>query len=186
MGAKDRTHWDERYRAHGGPAEPSAFLVELDGLLPRHGRALDVAGGAGRNGLWLARRGLDVTVVDISPVALALAGQRAAQEGLEVGLVTADLEGQGLRPGPWDVVTWFHYLDRRLLGEVGGVLAGGGWLVVECATRLNLLRHARPGPLHVLEPGELPGLVPGLVVVSHQEGWFDNHHDARLVARRPG
>src|SRR5205814_5476112 len=73
MSTEDRTRWDARYQAAAPARRPAAFLTALEGELPRSGRALDVAGGAGRNALWLARRGLEVTLVDIAPSALALA-----------------------------------------------------------------------------------------------------------------
>lgn len=50
----DREKWNARYREEGPPSPPSPFLVGLDDLLPRRGRALDVAGGTGRHALWLA------------------------------------------------------------------------------------------------------------------------------------
>lgn len=66
--------WDDRYAA----AElvwsrgPNVFVEEFAQDLPA-GRALDVAGGEGRNALWLAERGWDATVVDFSEVALSRA-----------------------------------------------------------------------------------------------------------------
>jgi hypothetical protein len=51
-------------------------------------------------------------------------------------------------------------------------------------TRSNLERHTRPDPRHLLEDGELPGLVPGLEIVRYEEGWTEQgRHEARLVAR---
>src|SRR5215211_7845992 len=73
----DREKWNARFREQRQLASPSPFLLELDGILPRRGRALDVAGGAGRHAIWLARRGLEVTLVDISDVALDIARRQA-------------------------------------------------------------------------------------------------------------
>ena len=67
MSQADRQKWNDKYAAgFPMPREPAAVLVGLDRFLPRRGRALDVAGGAGRHGIWLAQRGLDVTIADIS------------------------------------------------------------------------------------------------------------------------
>ncbi len=177
MSDADRARWDARWREKGAPGEPSPFVLSLDAILPRRGRALDVAGGAGRHAMWLARRGLEVTLVDISPVALAMA------EG--VTTVAADLEHEPLPAGPWDVILCFHYLDRRLFEAWPRLLAPGGLLVFVQATRSNLQKHEHPPARFLLEDGELARLVQGLEVVRLEEGWLDEgRHEARLVARR--
>jgi SAM-dependent methyltransferase len=187
MAAADRDRWNARYRDEEPVWEPSPFVVALGTLLPARGRALDVAGGAGRHALWLARRGLDVTLADVSDVALALAAGRARSEGLRIATVQIDLEAAPLPAGPWDVVVCAHFLHRPLLAALAAALAPGGLLAVALATRSNLKVHPRPGPEHVLEDGELPTLVRGLDVVSYEEGWLESgRHEARLVARRAG
>src|SRR4051794_31778139 len=105
MAETDRQRWDARYRDRGARAgNPSPFLAALDGLLPREGRALDVAGGAGRDALWLARRGLDVTLADISGVALEMARARAEAERLPLRTLAIDVESEAFPAGPWDLV----------------------------------------------------------------------------------
>jgi SAM-dependent methyltransferase len=186
MVADDHTKWNERYRTEGrGTQEPAPFLLSLAGLLPARGRALDVAGGTGRNSLWLARRGLDVTLVDISDVALALARNAAESWGLSLRTECLDLETGPFPPGPWDVILCIHFLSRRLYESASGLLAKAGLLIIEQPTRSNLRRHSRPSARYVLEDGELPRLVPDLEVLQCEEGWFDGgQHTARLVARR--
>ena len=185
MPENDRTKWNARYREEEIPRTPSSFLTGLDALLPRRGRALDVAGGAGRNALWLARRGLSVTLADVSDVALEAASRAAAADGLSLATLRVDLEEAPLPAGPWDLVVCTYFLHRPLFAAFPAALAPGGWLVFAHATRRNLERHARPGPAFVLEEGELASLVRGLRVVQLAEGWFEEgRHEARLVARR--
>jgi len=187
MSDGDRKRWEERYQTVGAHLhEPSSFLVSLDDVLPRAGRALDVAGGAGRHAVWLAQRGLAVTVCDISETALSLANAAAAAANLSVETVALDLEQAPLPAGPWAVVLSFHYLQRDLFERWPLVLAPGGLLVFVQQTRSNLERHPKPGSSHLLADGELPGLVRGLEVLRYEEGWLDeDRHEARLVARRP-
>jgi tellurite methyltransferase len=188
MSTEDREKWDARYREREAPAAPSSFLVGLDALLPRRGRALDVAGGAGRNALWLARRGLTVTLADVSGVALAQASRAAREEGLSLATVQVDLEAAPFPEGPWDVIVCTYYLHRPLFAAFPAALAPGGWLAFAHATRKNLERHPRPGSAYVLEEHELETLVSGLEeleIVQLAEGWFEEgRHEARLVARK--
>jgi tellurite methyltransferase len=186
MSDADRDKWDARYRTQGAEsAVPSPFLASLD--LPAPGRALDVAGGAGRNALWLARRGWDVTLVDISAEGLALA--RTAASDLPVTFLCADLEREPLPTGPFDLVVSCYFLRRELFAAFSEVLAPAGLLVYEQPTRSNLQRHARPPAGFLLEDGELPALIQGLEIVRHEEGWFgegdEARHLARLLARKP-
>ena len=89
------------------------------------------------------------------------------------------------RPGPWDLIVCVRFLWRPLFAIIPEALSPGGVLVVAHPTRSNLARHERPGPRHLLEDGELPGLVRSLEIVRYEEGWTEeNQHDARLVARR--
>jgi SAM-dependent methyltransferase len=185
MAASDRERWNARYREADAPEAPSPFLLAQDELLPRRGRALDVGGGAGRHALWLARRGLDVTLADVSDVALARAAEEARRQGLQLATVQVDLEAEPLPAGPWDLVVCTYFLHRPLFARIEAALAPGGLLVVAHATRTNLERHPRPGPRHVLEDRELPRLVARLEVLRYEEGWLDaGRHEARVVARR--
>jgi Thiopurine S-methyltransferase (TPMT) len=65
------TRWEARFATpdYGFGKEPNYFLKSCRPLLARHGRALAVADGEGRNGVWLAEQGLDVLSLDFSPTA---------------------------------------------------------------------------------------------------------------------
>jgi tellurite methyltransferase len=164
--------------------EPSRFLLAQAALLPSGGRALDVAGGAGRHALWLARRGFDVTICDIAPTALTLAREAAQREGLRLETVELDLELAPLPSGPWDVIVSFDYLQRDLFARFPELLAPEGVLIFAQPTRSNLERHPKPGSTFLLEDGELRSLVQGLELLHYEESWLDDRHEARLVARR--
>jgi tellurite methyltransferase len=176
---KDRQKWNARYREEEATLEPSPFLASLAEVIPRSGRALDVAGGSGRNAVWLERQGLSVTVADISDKGLA----RAAARGLATALVDFDVDP--LPPGPWDVILCSHFLHRPLFREFPAALAPGGLLIVAHPTLRNLTRHAHPSREYLLGEGELEELARGLEVVSSAEGWVESgKHEARLVARK--
>src|SRR5262245_4480723 len=130
MSLFDRQKWDTKYSAEVAPREPSAIFQELSRHLPTNGRALDVAGGAGRNAIWLARRGLDVTIADVSARGLALASERAAEAGVRITTAVADLQDGPFPTGPWDLILSVCYLWRPLFEIYPHALAPGGLLVV--------------------------------------------------------
>lgn len=132
MSAGERERWDEKYRSgsYARRPHPTALLVEH---LPRApGGALDVACGAGRNSLFLAARSWRVDGIDISPVGLARAQERAAEEGLGVRWIEADLDDpEALPAGPYDLIVMVRYVNRHLLPHLLTRLAPGGVLLVE-------------------------------------------------------
>ena len=182
-----RGRWNRRYQGGDVTQEPDPFVVAQATRLPRTGCALDVAGGAGRHAIWLARRGLDVTLIDVSDEACALATKRADTAGVAVAVVRTDLDVDPLPPGRWDVVLVVRYLDREVIAAAPDLLAPGGLFVFTQPTLRNLERHDRPERPWLLEPGELAGLVRGLrdvEVVELTEGWTpEGRHEARVVLR---
>jgi SAM-dependent methyltransferase len=188
VSAADRERWNARWlerERDGDRSPPAAWIVSLDPVLPRRGRALDIAGGAGRHAIWLARRGLDVTLVDVSEEGLRLAAAAAGEAGVSIDLRRVDLEAEPLPAGPWDLVLCFHYLQRSLFPPIAAALAPGGLLVFCHQTRANLERHPRPGSEYLLDDGEALRLTAGLEIVCHEEGWHEEgRHEAHLVARR--
>lgn len=87
--------WSTRYRNAGDDylfgIEPNHFLARRADLFAQGHSALSVADGEGRNSVWLAEQGLDVTAVEISPIAVAKARKLAAGRGVKVEFVLADL-----------------------------------------------------------------------------------------------
>ena len=113
-----RAYWNQRYAEEPWTEEPSSWLTRNTDILPQSGRALDIAGGTGRNALWLAARGWQVTVVDVSDIALKLAAVRAEELDLHLITMLGDLSTDPLPDGPWNLVMVFHYLDRELLSRI--------------------------------------------------------------------
>lgn len=88
----DAEIWDERYLEKPllWSAEPNRFVAGvLADLAP--GTAVDVACGEGRNAVWLAEQGWEVTGVDFSSVALERARAMAAERRVDVEWVQADV-----------------------------------------------------------------------------------------------
>ena len=163
MSAEDRERWNARY-AEGAFSErtwPSALLAEWTDRLP-HGKALDVACGAGRNALHLARSGWAVTAVDISGVALERGARDARAEQLDIEWVEADLELAELPvPGPFDVIVLFRYVNLPLIRALPELLAPGGWLMVEEHLHAPDAENGPSNPAFRVEPGALKDALTG-------------------------
>ncbi len=182
MGTKEKWNrlWAERGHATTGH---TGFLDRVQHLLPERGRALDLAGGAGRNATWLAARGLDVRICDIAEQGLALARTLADERGVKLHTELRDVEALGPPPGPWDLVLVVHFLHRPIFDALE--LSPGGILVFVQPTERNLERHERPSRRFLLQEGELRGLLGSYRVLHFEEDWgAEGRHEARVVAQR--
>ena len=127
--------WDRRYAEPRlvWSAEPNRFLAEeAGGLAP--GRALDLACGEGRNAVWLAGRGWDVTGVDFSAVAIDKARRMAAEAGVAARFVRADLADHVPEPASADLVALVYLqvpepLRTTVLGRAAAAMRPGGTLL---------------------------------------------------------
>ena len=199
--------WDQRYAEPGFAygREPNEFLVHavnhIIGLGERRGAALCLAEGEGRNALFLASLGFEVTAVDSSSVGLAKANSLAKERGLSLHTVVADLAEFVVAPGHFALIVsiWCH-LPGPLRASVHGAcvrgLCPGGALVLEAYTPAQLaFQTGGPRDLGLLMSldelrGELRGLewVHGVEIEREvHEGVF--HHGkssvVQVVARAP-
>ena len=185
MAPGDRERWNARYGGAAPQPAPSPLLDEADSLLPRSGRGLDLAGGTGRHALWMARRGLTVTLAEVSDVAAARAAALAAAQGVHLSHTLLDLESEPFPAGPWDLIVCAYFLYRPLFQAAAQALGPGGVLAVVHPTLRNLERNPKPGAAFLLAEGELPGLAAGLEVLRFDEGWRPGgQHEAWLLARK--
>ncbi len=143
--------WDERYGVDGFAygTEPNDFLREVAPRLKK-GRVLSLGEGEGRNAVFLAGQGFDVTGVDGSRVGLEKARRLAAERGVRLETVQADLADFTITPGAWDAIVsiWCH-LPRAVRAAVHAQvvkgLAPGGAFVLE-AYRPKQLEYKTGGP----------------------------------------
>jgi SAM-dependent methyltransferase len=105
-GNPDFDRWQTRYAAadYLFGKEPNAFLRASAPLLPTSGTALAVADGEGRNGVFLAERGLDVLSIDFSPHAQAKARALAAERGVTLRVEQANVLTWAWPAGTFDVI----------------------------------------------------------------------------------
>ena len=123
--------------AHARPGfstQPNALLLStVEGRVP--GRALDVGMGQGRNSVFLALKGWEVTGFDVSDTGLSAARQNASAAGVKVNAVLKSNEEFDYGTAQWDliVITYepFPVSDARYVLRLLGALRQGGLLVIE-------------------------------------------------------
>jgi tellurite methyltransferase len=180
--------WDERYRqGRTMPDEPATLLVENLSLLPKGGKALDIAMGTGRNALYLASLGFGVTGIDLSAVAVEKCRQKAERLDLPVEALVADLEHHPLPTEEYDLIVNFYYLQRSLAPQIVAALKPGGVLVFESFTIDHLQFGWGPkSPDNLLRPGELRQMFAGLEMLLYHEGVIQGDRGPKAVARLIG
>jgi SAM-dependent methyltransferase len=140
----DAAFWNDRYSAADyvyGTA-PNEFIAEIADRIPA-GPVLCLAEGEGRNAVFLAGRGHEVTAVDQSATGLAKARQLAAKHGRALHTIVADLSTFHIAPNSWaGIVTTFGHLPSVLRREVyAGAVRGlidGGVFALEAYTPAQL------------------------------------------------
>ena len=154
----DRIKWDERYsgKEYMFKLTPSRLLAgSIDQIcsLVQGRRALDIACGEGRNAIFLTQRGFEVDAVDISERGLERARTRAAELGLQVNFIQADLEQYRLQQ-VYDLIINFNFLLRPLIPAMFDSLAPGGVILMETILNAPTLEEGHTGKF-LLQPGEL-------------------------------
>jgi cyclopropane fatty-acyl-phospholipid synthase-like methyltransferase len=130
---------------------PNYFLASCKPLLPASGRALAVADGEARNGVWLAEQGLDVLSIDFSPSAQQKAQKLAKERGLTIAFERADVHAWRYPEAAFDVVaeifTQFSSPADRSLKWAGmrKTLKPGGLLIIQGYTPKQL-QYRTGGP----------------------------------------
>lgn len=145
--------WDRRYAQpdYLFGTEPNAFLARQIGRLQPGWRALAVADGEGRNGVWLAEQGLSVRSIDSSAVAQDKARSLARARGVEMEVDLVDLDAWTWPQAEFDLVAAIFIqfappdLRARLFADMARALKPGGLLLLE-GYRPEQIAYGTGGP----------------------------------------
>src|ERR1700682_1072848 len=136
-----RARWDIKYE-QGLPSltEPDPFFISAyerfvnpSGAKP--GVALDLAGVLGRHALWLASRSWQVSVVDVSDVAIGKLSQAALELTVKLALLVGDAAEYKLETAHFDLIAVFYPLDRSLFPRIVSALKPGGLFICKMSLR---------------------------------------------------
>ena len=196
--------WNSRYAEPGYAygTEPNAFLVSQKKYLKPGGKALAVADGEGRNGVWLAQQGLDVLSVDASEVGLRKTQELAADRGVAIRTEKVDLTTWKWPEQKFDVVAaiFIHFppeVRARMHRRMFEALKPGGVLILEAFTPGQLTyKSGGPPVAEMLYTADMLRIdFAGGEILFIEEAIAEltegNYHRGagavvRLVLRRPG
>jgi tellurite methyltransferase len=178
----DRERWNAKFLGgEAQSAEPDPLLLEACANLTP-GRALDLAGGAGRHALWLAQHGWQTVLSDISDEGLAIAAKRAEDAGVALTLrrepAAATLTGAS-NSERFELIVVFWCLLRDQFPAFPALLSPGGLLVYKTYTTEHVRYSEGHSQQTALHPGELRAAFPGLSTILYRE----TNGIAELVAR---
>ena len=196
-----RVYWNERYATEGFVfgTDPNEFVRDLLGDAPP-GRVLDLGCGQGRNAIWLAELGHEVTGIDQSDVAIEQARALAVEAGVAITFLAADLVDWAPEPEAFDIVL-LSYLQleaaRRVIAHHKAVeaLAPGGTLFYIAHHPDNLtegyggpqLREVMAAPEELAVDFAALDITRNEAVTRLVEVGGETHHalDVLLIATKP-
>ena len=164
-----RKKWDLRHGANQRPVEPAMVLSANAHMLPRRGRALDLACGLGGNALYLAARELEVSAWDLSLVAVRRLKAEAEARGVRIDARARDIIAEPPPASSFDVIVVGHFLDRGLAPSIAAALRPGGLLFYQTFAREAVSDQGPSNPDYRLAHNELLQLFSGLVVRFYRD-----------------
>jgi SAM-dependent methyltransferase len=185
------SEYNSIYRGEAGDVfsrKPNAFLAEMV-RSRKPGTALDVGMGQGRNSIYLAQQGWQVTGIDISDEGVRQGKQEAARLGLVVNVAVTDFDKFDFGESRWDLIVLVYEPIKAIAPKVVRALKPGGVVVVED-------RHVdtrRVWPAGTFADNELLSEFPGLRILRYEDIWAlpdwsakkVNERLVRLMAEKP-
>jgi tellurite methyltransferase len=183
--------WNRIYReSEPGLAQPAQVLGDNDFLLPQSGTALDLACGLGANAVFLARRGLEVTALDLSAVAIDKLKEYAVTHQLPIEARRQIIDSLSLPESVYDVIVVSRFLDRTLSGSIMAALKPEGLLFYQTYTQEKQMELGPNNPEFLLGANELLTMFSSLRVVFYRENGFIGNcrlglrNEAQFIGRK--
>lgn len=175
----------------GFTSTPSVYMMEsVKDLEP--GKALDVGAGQGRNSVWLAQQGWEVTGIDISGVGLAAAEANAEEAGTRISTVKTTYQDFDFGTEQWDLIvmilSWAPVSDAEFVARLYASLRPGGVLVFEHV--LQTEKQSFPAYVNGLPPNALLAHFKEFHIQKYEEGvWLGDWGGppaelVRMIARK--
>ena len=170
------------YRGEDGDVfsrKPNPFLVEMTRQRKR-GKALDVGMGQGRNAIFLAQQGWDVTGFDPADEGVRQAKAEAGRLGLRIRAEITTFEQFDFGEARWDLIVLTYEPTKAIAPRVERALKPGGAVIVED----RHLDTRRVWPAGTFANNELVALFPGLRVLRYEDVWARPDWSAKGIDER--
>jgi len=175
----------------GFTSTPSEFMMESTKALTP-GTALDIGAGQGRNTVWLAQQGWDITGIDLSEVGLAVAVDNAEKAGTSIKTKKTTYQDFDFGKEKWDLIvmilSWAPVSEPDFVARLYDSLRPGGVLVFEHV--LTTEKQSFPPVVHSVAPNALFSFFKNFHIQKYEEGIWQGDWGGppaelvRMVARK--
>jgi len=177
MSMKDKKKWDIKYIKKKQLLKPREASHNLKRFIKKckGTKALDIACGAGRNSIYLAKHGFNVDALDIAKIALEALEKHAENEALSSLINTnlIDLDNYTPQTDRYDLVIMANFLDRSLIYKIKDALTIDGIFIIETYMVADDNEKTKSDPKNLLQPNELKEIfLHGWEVLFYDE--FEN------------
>lgn len=184
-----KTDWDQKYSRPSFifGKTPAKFLAENFDFLRPQSKILDMGMGEGRNAVFMAQKGHNVTGIDISSVAVKKAYMLAKEFKVRIKGVVASLEKYKIPDESFDAIICFYYVDRSLISKIQKWLRPGGVLIYEAYTlrQKDKMDFRKEPDSYFLKPQELLTMFPTMQVLKYEEPLHEKNYRASIILKKP-
>ena len=177
----DKKFSSEQYIFGKDPADSLTKYVEL--LPEKRLKVLDLAMSEGRNTVFMAKKGHDVTGIDISSVAIKKANALAKENDVSFKAILSDLMKYEFKENEFDVVLCYYFLERKLIKKIKKWVKPGGYIIFENFT-VNDPIESRKNKDYLLQENELISLFRNERIIYFQEMFHTNRKISSIVVQK--
>ncbi len=187
-----RNKWEERYKDsdYRPNMQPVPFLVEMTQGLPS-GQAICLAAGTGRNAIFLAQNGYQVTAIDISQAALHWCDQISAKLGVKVKTLEADLLAFDLGNEVWDLATNLYFYEPSIFRGLKKAIKPGGHIIFQTYGKdQKKFKWGPSNDAYLVHPQDLEDEFKDWELIYFEKAEYTNEHNKnesviQMLAQKP-